>query len=89
MKSLDVSGKNLQDVVEELSNIYYPLSEKKTALIEANKYLQKSNDENLIIEVVTQRLKAELRKYLSRPEIYSEQIEYIKKKIEDIEKGNI
>jgi hypothetical protein len=85
MESLDVDGRSLEEVVEELIDIYYPVSEEKASLIEQNRFLQQHDDEAFIARVLVQRLKGELCKYLSRSVKYARQIRYIKGKIRDLE----
>lgn len=85
MKALDPEGRSLEEVVRELTDIYYPVSDDKATLKKENLFLQKHGDEVFVARVIVQRLKGELCKYLSRSRLYSEQIEYIREKIREIE----
>ena len=87
MESLDPNGRSLEEVVEELTNIYYPVPEEKTTLKEENKFLQEllQKHKAFVARVLIQRLKGEMCKYLTRSVKYAKQIEYIKKKIKEIE----
>ena len=89
VKSLDPNGRSLEEVVEELTNIYYPVPKEKTTLKEENKFLQellqRRKDKAFVARVLIQRLKGEMCKYLTRSVKYAKQIEYIKKKIKEIE----
>lgn len=84
MKSLDKDGRSLEEVVKELTDIYYPVPEENKTLRRQNKYLQGIDDEAYIARVKINRLKGELRKYLSRSDTYSKQIEYIRSVIQNI-----
>lgn len=70
MESLDRDGKSLEKVVEELLNA---------------EDLNLVSDEALKAQVKIQKLRGELRKYLSRPKHYHSQISYIKRKIKEIQ----
>jgi len=83
VKSLDRDGRSLEEVVRELTDIYYPVSDE--TLREENEYLQKIDNETYVARVKIHRLKAELRKYLSRSEMFAKQIDYIRSVIKEIE----
>jgi hypothetical protein len=70
MRSLDRKGRTLEEVVEEL-------------LTDEN--LDKIDEPAVKAKIKIQRLKGEMRKYLNRPKIFAAQIDYIKKKIREIE----
>lgn len=70
MESLDRDGKSLEKVVEELLNA---------------EDLNLVSDEALKAQAKIQKLRGELRKYLSRPKYYHPQISYIKRKIKEIQ----
>lgn len=85
MESLDSDGRSLEEVVEELTDIYYPVKGNKTTLLKENEFLQQQEDKAFVARVLVQRLKGELCKYLTRSTMYSKQIKYIRNKIKEIE----
>jgi hypothetical protein len=73
MKSLDRKGRSLEEVVATLLDV------------NSDKDLREIQDETFVAKALIQKLKYEMRRYLSKPDAYSMQIEYIKSKIAEIE----
>jgi hypothetical protein len=72
MESLDKDGRSLEVVVTEL------LKEEDLELI---------SDPGIRVQVKIQKLRGEMRKYLSRPTYYKKQIKYIRGIIKEIEQS--
>lgn len=70
MKALGKGNRSLEEVVEELLN---------------DESLKNIKDPIIRARVQIQRLKGEMRKYLSRPKMFAAHIAYIKDKIREIE----
>ena len=84
MKAINNPDQTLEEVVDSLIDLDHPL--KGEPLIRKdNEYLKERGDDEFTKKVIIQRLRGELRKYLSRSDIYEMQISYIRNKIEEIE----
>lgn len=79
---MDYKGRSLEEIVERLlvTNPNHP--DKKIADMNAPLI---GKEDSFVAKVMVQRLRGELKKYVTRSSIFAEQIAYINSKIDEIE----